>query len=192
MVRLSAGERFPPTEIVRQQCSQGLLPSMGQPGAGCKAEFIARPFGQAPFLCSCTRSAVRLQRPRLGTRSRDGCRHWRVDEAQMAKPDECRLPDRWQNIAIALTTQNRLVTGRLVGKPKVITGGFRSAGKPTTRQIALLPICPFMRPESGPDLVAEVVCEIACFRRGAKYFDRLRRIVGGPHTIRPLTTTEVA
>jgi hypothetical protein len=36
---------------------------------------------------------------------------------------------------------------------------------------------PVMRPESGPELVAEVVCEIACFRRGAKYFSRLRRIV---------------
>jgi hypothetical protein len=34
-----------------------------------------------------------------------------------------------------------------------------------------------MRPESGPDLVAEVLCEIACFRREAKYFDRLHRIV---------------
>jgi hypothetical protein len=33
-----------------------------------------------------------------------------------------------------------------------------------------------MRPESGPDLVAEVVCEIAYFSSCAKHFD-LRRIL---------------
>ncbi len=33
-----------------------------------------------------------------------------------------------------------------------------------------------MRPESGPDPLAEVVREIACCRREAKHFDHLRRI----------------
>jgi hypothetical protein len=37
---------------------------------------------------------------------------------------------------------------------------------------------PVIRPESGPDLVTQVVSAIACFRRAAKLFGSLRRISG--------------
>jgi hypothetical protein len=71
--------------------------------------------GAGAFLVFSTRSAVRLQKPRLGTRLPDRCRHWPVDEAQMAKRNH--LSHRWQNIA--LSTQ--LATGEITDTVKELT-----------------------------------------------------------------------